>query len=65
MVKTKIAFNLNKDLNCEYVCTQIQLLINNFTSNNNDIKNYSLVLELKEIIDSNQYLLPRIEYKHE
>lgn len=65
MVKTKISFSLDKNLNCENVCNNIRKLINSYIDEKIDLSNYLLVFELKEITNSNQSLLPRIGVKNE
>jgi hypothetical protein len=65
LLKSKRSIKLNKELSCEYICKNIQELMNDYTSQNIDLSNYILVCELKEITDSNQSLLLRIGVKDE
>lgn len=46
------AINLNKEVPCEHICHHVQLLINNFRRDNPDIRECTLVLEIKPITDS-------------
>jgi hypothetical protein len=57
----KIAITLSENISCEYICSSIQKLL----SNNNQPNNKLLVIELREIFESNQNLLPKLEFKDE
>lgn len=65
MLKSQTSIRLDQQLSCEYICKNIQQLINNHTGQNINLSNYMLVCQLKEITDSNQSLLPRIGVKYE
>lgn len=65
MVKTKLSIKLDQQLSCEYICKNIQNLINSYNKENINLSNYLLVFELKEIQDTDQTLLPRIGVEYE
>lgn len=59
-----LAINLNKQSPCEYVCHQVQVLINNFKRDNPSVVECVLVMDIKQITDSNTYNpIPLIEDK--
>lgn len=59
-INTKIAIKLDQGLSCEYICKNVQDLINRYTKQQIDLSNYLLVFELKEVQDTDQTLLLRI-----
>lgn len=65
MLNSKVSIKLDKQLSCEYICSHIQKLINFYSQQHNDLSNFLLVCELKEITTTNQTLLPRIGLKNE
>lgn len=65
MLKTQISIKLDQQLSCEYICKNIQSLINKYNNNNINLSNYLLVCELREIQNTDQTLLPRIGVEHE
>lgn len=62
-INTKIAIRLNQELSCEYICKNIENLINRYKKQQIDLSNYLLVFELKASKDTGQMLLPRIGVK--
>jgi hypothetical protein len=58
----KIALTLSDNISCEYICSSIQKLLSKY---NNQLNNKLLVIELREIFESNQNLLPKLEFKDE
>jgi hypothetical protein len=56
----KIAITLSENISCEYICSNIQKLLSKY---NNQLSNKLLVIELREIFESNQSLLPKLEFK--
>lgn len=56
-----LAISLSDNISCEYLCNSIQKLI----SKEKNLKDKLLVIDLKNIIDSNDSLLPKLEFKEE
>jgi len=65
VLNSKVSIKLDKQLSCEYICNHIQKLVNSYSQQYNDLSNFLLVCELKEITTTNQTLLPRIGLKNE
>jgi hypothetical protein len=65
LLKNQVSIKLNEQISCEYICKNIQQLINYYTNQKIKTDNCVLVCELKEIQDSNQSLLPRIGVNYE
>ncbi len=65
MLNSKVSIKLDKQLSCEYICANVQKLVNSYLEQYNDLSNFLLVCELKEITTTNQTLLPRIGLKNE
>lgn len=60
------AINLNRELPCEYLCHQIQLLINDHKKENPHAQECVLVMDIKQIEDNNTVSsVPLIEHKNE
>lgn len=57
----KIAISLNKNIECDYICNQIQKIINKIQSSQ-DISNSVLVIDIVQIKDSDDNHIPKIEY---
>jgi len=60
VLKTQVGIKLDKQIDCNYICKHIQILINDFSKENIDLSQYLLVCSLKKITDTNQNLLLRI-----
>ncbi len=58
----KVSITLNKDIQCEYICSQVQKLVTQFQKNSQDISRAVLVIDIVTITDSNDSLIPKIEY---
>lgn len=58
----KVAISLSENISCEYICSSIQKLI---SKQKEQPINKLLVIELREIVDSNESLLPKLEFKDE
>lgn len=57
---------LNKEINCEYLCQQIQNLVNKYVADNGSTNNTVLVMQIKGIVDSQEnHALLCIEHKQE
>jgi hypothetical protein len=58
----KIAITLNKNIECEYICKQIQKLVNKFQQSSQDISGAVLVLDIIQTIDGGDHHIPKLEY---
>lgn len=58
----KFAISLNKNIECEYICSQIQKLVNKYQQHSQDISRAVLVIDIVNVTDSADSLLPKIEY---
>jgi hypothetical protein len=59
----KIAINLNKDIQCEYICQQIQKLVTKFQQGGGNLPESVLVIDIITTLDSGDNHIPKIEYK--
>jgi GTP-binding protein EngB required for normal cell division len=59
----KIAISLNKNIECDYICKQIQSMVNNYQQSSQDISRAVLVIDIINVTDSIDSLMPKIEYK--
>lgn len=57
----KIAISLNKNIECELICKEIQKLVNKLGSSQ-DISRSILVIDIIQVTDSADSLLPKLEY---
>lgn len=60
-----LSFNLSNDIHCEKLCQDISKAINKFVQLGNDISNCQLVIDIRQVIDSNESLLPKLEHNKE
>ena len=58
----KIYITLNKDIQCEHICQQVQKLVNKFQQSSQDISRAILVLDIIETIDGGDNHIPKLEY---
>lgn len=58
----KIAINLNKDIQCEYICQQIQKLITKFQQDGGNLPESVLVIDIIQTVDGGDNHIPKIEY---
>ena len=58
----KIYITLNKEIQCEHICQQVQKLVNNFQQSSQDISRAILVLDIIETIDGGDNHIPKLEY---
>jgi len=58
----KIAITLNKNIECEYICKQVQKLVNKFQQSSQDISGAVLVLDIIQTIDGGDNHIPKLEY---
>lgn len=60
----KFAIRLNKNLDCEYICNQIQKLIIDYQkSNNHNIADSVLSIDIIQLTDGGTNHIPKLEYK--
>ena len=58
----KIAITLNKDIQCEYICQQIQKLVAKFQQSGEDLSQSILVIDIIKVVDGGDSHIPKIEY---
>jgi hypothetical protein len=58
----KIYITLNKDIQCEHICQQVQKLVNNFQQSSQDISRAILVLDIIQTIDGGDNHIPKLEF---
>lgn len=58
----KIAINLNKDIQCEYICQQIQKLITKFQQDGGNLPESVLIIDIIQTVDGGDNHIPKIEY---
>jgi len=56
----RLSFNLSDNIQCENICSSIQRLVNKRPI---DPQKTLLIIDLVTITDSNDSLIPKIEYK--
>lgn len=59
----KIAISLNQNIQCEYICQQIQKLVNKFQSSQN-INGALLIIDIVQPVDGGDNHIPKLEYKN-
>ena len=59
----KFAISLNKNIECDYICKQIQSMVNKYQQSSQDISRSVLVIDIINVTDSIDNLMPKIEYK--
>lgn len=57
----KIVISLNRNIQCEYICQQVQKLVTKF-QNGQDINGALLVIDIIQPIDGGNNHIPKIEY---
>lgn len=58
----KFAINLDKNIQCEYICQQIQKLITKFQQDGGNLPESVLVIDIIQTIDGGDNHIPKIEY---
>ncbi len=58
----KISITLNKQIQCEYICSQIQKAINRYQQSSQDLSGAVLVIDIVQVTDGGNDLVPKIEY---
>lgn len=59
----KIGITLNKNIQCEYICQQIQKLVTKFQQDGGNLPESVLVIDIIQTVDSGDSHIPKIEYK--
>lgn len=52
-IPTKVYINLNKDMDCNYLCKYVFNMLNNCISKKMDLSNSILCIEIRESVDEN------------
>jgi hypothetical protein len=58
----KFAINLNKNIECEYICQQIQKLVTKFQQDGGNLPQSVLVIDIIQTVDGGDNHIPKIEY---
>ncbi len=58
----KIAITLNKNIECEYICSQIQKLVTQYQQTSQDISGTVLVIDIVKVTDGGDNHIPKLEY---
>lgn len=59
-----LSYSLNQNIVCENLCKDISKEIEKISQSGQDISNLQLVIDIKDTVDSNESLLPKLEYKN-
>lgn len=54
---------LNQQIQCENICKIVQKIVNDFISEDNDISQSVLVLDIIKVTDGGHDHIPKLEYK--
>lgn len=58
----KIAITLNKNIECEHICQQIQKLVAKFQQSGEDLSQSVLVIDIIKTVDGGDSHIPKLEY---
>jgi|694.fasta_scaffold00036_156 hypothetical protein len=58
----KFAIALNKNIECEYICQQIQKLVTKFQQDGGNLPQSILVIDIIQTVDGGDNHIPKIEY---
>jgi GTP-binding protein EngB required for normal cell division len=58
----KISITLNKQIQCEYICSQIQKAINRYQQHSQDLSGAVLVIDIVQVTDGGDSHIPKLEY---
>ena len=58
----KFAINLNKNIECEYICQQIQKLVTRFQQDGGNLPQSVLVIDIIQTVDGGDNHIPKLEY---
>lgn len=59
-----LSYSLANNVPCEKLCKDIAQVITKLSQSGEDISKLQLVIDIKQTIDSDQSLLPKIEFKN-
>lgn len=59
-----LSYSLGNDIPCEKLCKDLAKVVTKFAQQGNDLKSHMLVIDIKQVTDSDQSLLPKIEFKN-
>ncbi len=60
-----IAYRLDRDISCEEVCKQMQLMFQKLRDQGVDISNKVMTINIVDIIQTTDMYVPKLEYKSE
>ena len=58
----KHSIALNKEIQCESICKMLQKMVNKFRDQGEDISKSVLIIDIVAVTDSQDSLLPKLEY---
>jgi hypothetical protein len=58
----KFAITLNKNIECEYICQQIQKIVTKFQQSGGNLPESVLVIDIIQTVDGGDNHIPKIEY---
>jgi len=61
----KFAITLNKNIECEYICKQVQKLVTQYQQTSQDISGAVLVIDIIKVTDGGDSHIPKITYDPE
>lgn len=59
-----LSYSLGKNIPCEKLCKDIAKEIIKISQSGQDMSKLQLVIDIKHIVDSEESLLPKLEYKN-
>ena len=59
----RASFVLNKDIQCETICQQVQKLVTQFQKHSQDLSGAVLVIDIVNITESTDGLIPKLTYQ--
>lgn len=60
-----IAYSLNRDISCEEVCKQMQLMFQKLRDQGVDISNKVMTINIVDVAQTTDYYIPKLEHKSE
>jgi len=61
----KFAITLNKQIQCEYICSQVQKLVTQYQQTSQDLSGAVLVIDIITVTDGGDNHIPKITYDPE
>jgi hypothetical protein len=58
----KISITLNKQIQCEYICSQIQKAINRYQQSSQDLSGAVLIIDIIQVTDGGDSHIPKLEF---